>query len=83
MPWILSVRDKVYKQLKEFPVDDSRRILFVFELMRQDPYSGDIVSLGETGFRRRVGSYRIFYEIRKYEQVVYIYKIERRTSKTY
>lgn len=83
MPWILSVRDKVYKQLKGLPADYARRILSVFELMRDNPYGGDIVNLGEARFRRRVGDYRIFYEIRKDEQIVYIYKVERRTSKTY
>ena len=81
MLWILSVRNKVYKQLTGFPADYARRILSIFEQMRDNPYGGDIVNLGEAGFRRRVGDYRIFYEIRKNEQVIYIYKVERRTSK--
>ncbi len=83
MPWVLSVRNKVYKQLKDFPADYTRRILLVFGLMRDNPYGGDIVNLGEANFRRRLGDYRIFFEIRKNEQVVYIYKVKRRTSKTY
>ena len=46
---ILSVRNKVYKQLTGFPADYARRILSIFEQMRDNPYGGDIVNLGEAG----------------------------------
>ena len=49
-----------------------------------NPYSGDTIKLeGSDEWRRRVGAYRLKYEIREKERVVHIFKIERRTSNTY
>ena len=34
-------------------------------------------------WRKRVGAYRIRYELIKEEKIIYVFQIERRTSKTY
>jgi mRNA-degrading endonuclease RelE of RelBE toxin-antitoxin system len=34
-------------------------------------------------WRRRVGVFRIFYELIPEEKIVHVFKVERRTSKTY
>jgi len=53
--------------------------------LRENPYSGDIVKLdsGDNLWRRRAGEYRIKFQIRNDDQIVYVYEIDRRTSKTY
>jgi len=53
--------------------------------MEENPFSGDIVRLKAqpAGWRRRVGSYRIFFDIYPEHFLVVVNGIERRTSKTY
>jgi len=54
--------------------------------MRDNPFSGDIVRLHapeRSAWRRRVGSYRIFFDVYPDRQVVDVVDIDRRTSSTY
>ena len=53
--------------------------------MSQDPFSGDIVRLKNlpVTFRRRVGSWRIFFDVHPERQVVSVVDNVRRTSTTY
>jgi len=53
--------------------------------MQDDPYSGDIAHLqGEPfGWRRRVGSHRIIYDIMPDQRFIIVSRIERRTTTTY
>lgn len=83
--WELKIRDRVYKELLRFPAADRSRITRVIESLPFNPYAGDIEKMKgeENVWRRRVGAYRIFYEVIVIEKVVYVYRVERRTSKTY
>ena len=83
--WDLEVRPKVYKKLKKFPTDDQKHILEVIEMLPIDPYFGDIEKMEgqENSWRRRMGSYRIFYEVLVSRRNVIVFRIDRRTSKTY
>ena len=53
--------------------------------MRDDPFSGDIVRLKAqpTAWRRRVGSYRILFDVHPERLLIVVAAILRRTSKTY
>jgi len=53
--------------------------------MQVDPFSGDVVRLqGELHtWRRRVGNYRVFFEISADQLTVDVLGIVRRTSTTY
>jgi len=52
--------------------------------MGADPFEGDIVRLkGSTTWRRRVGSYRIFFEADFDSRTVDVLDVQRRTSTTY
>jgi mRNA-degrading endonuclease RelE of RelBE toxin-antitoxin system len=53
--------------------------------MQYNPFSGDIVRLKSerSTWRRRVGSYRIFFDVYPDEQLVDVVDIDRRTSTTY
>lgn len=83
--WELKVRDKVFKTLAKFPKKERAHLIETIEALPSGPYIGDIEKMRgeENTWRRRIGAYRIFYEIRMPEQVIYVYGIERRTSKTY
>lgn len=83
--WGLRIRPKVCKELDKFPKKDTERIFFVIEQLPIDPYTGDVEKLKNNDYiwRRRVGNYRIFYEIKNNEKIIHVFHVERRTSKTY
>jgi mRNA-degrading endonuclease RelE of RelBE toxin-antitoxin system len=53
--------------------------------MKDQPLQGDVRKLhgGHGGFRRRVGNWRIFFDLYSNENRLMITAIERRTSTTY
>jgi mRNA-degrading endonuclease RelE of RelBE toxin-antitoxin system len=53
--------------------------------MAADPLAGDVITLegGGQRFRRRVGSYRVFFAIDVKTRIVDVSAIVRRTSTTY
>ena len=83
--WVLQVDSSVYKFLKRISRSDTERIFITIESLPDNPFSGDIQKMkGEKDtWRRRVGAFRIFYELIPKEKVINIFKVERRTSKTY
>lgn len=83
--WSVEIRGKARKALKRIPAKSAGAVLSVIEKFKTDPFFGDIEKLeGEDNtWRRRVGSYRIFYEIYPHTHSVYVYRIERRGSHTY
>lgn len=84
MNWILSTTKGVDKSLESFPHKDYEHLKDALDQMSVDPFSGDIVKLGESdGWRRRVGNYRIKFVLDKDRGIIEVYKIERRTSTMY
>lgn len=83
--WLVEIRGQVNKALIKFPVKDQRRLEAALEILSRNPYAGDIEKMkGENNiWRRRVGDYRIFYEVYPNQRSVYVFHVERRTSKTY
>ncbi len=83
--WDLQIDPSVFKVLKKIPRHNAEVILNVIQLLPLNPYFGDIQKMkGENNvWRRRVGSYRIFYKILLIEKIILIFHIERRTSGTY
>jgi mRNA-degrading endonuclease RelE of RelBE toxin-antitoxin system len=71
------------RDLRRLPPDDLQRV--DVEAMRADPYGGDIKFLRGTGgtIRRRVGVWRIFFEVNQQRRAVVILGVSRRTSTTY
>jgi mRNA-degrading endonuclease RelE of RelBE toxin-antitoxin system len=53
--------------------------------MAQDPLSGDVAVLKDypVGYRRRVGPYRVLFDIDQATRNVQVQEVERRTSTTY
>ena len=85
MSWTLRVANRAAKSLQRVPDKDRRRLLATLGEMEVDPFSGDIVRLqGETHtWRRRLGNYRILFEISTQHLTVDVLDIARRTSTTY
>jgi len=53
--------------------------------MERDPFSGDVVRLKAqpTAWRRRVGNWRILFDVEPAQRRVLVHDIARRTSTTY
>lgn len=85
MNWVLIVDTIVYKRLRVFPKKDCERITMAIRGFVVNPYAGDIEKMEgeEDVWRRRVGAYRIFYEVSTKENVIHVFDVKRRTSKTY
>lgn len=83
--WGLRVDPGVLKILKRIPRQDRERILGVLVVLPLDPYFGDIQKMQgrDDVWRRRVGSYRIFYRVITGMRMVLVFHVERRTSHTY
>jgi mRNA-degrading endonuclease RelE of RelBE toxin-antitoxin system len=83
--WVLKIDPEVYKDLSKFPKDYAKKISEIIEKLPYNPYLGDIEKIkGEKHlWRRRIGSYRIFYELYPDKNLIHILWVERRTSKTY
>ena len=83
--WDLQIDPGVFKVLKKIPRHDAENLLIAIRLLPKNPYFGDIQKMkGENNvWRRRIGEYRIFYRIKVAEKVILLFRLERRTSKTY
>ena len=83
--WVIKIAPKARKILEWLPSKDHRLISEAFDGMTVNPFSGDIVRLRNerSEWRRRVGNYRIFFDIYNSVHIVDIVEIERRISNTY
>jgi mRNA interferase RelE/StbE len=85
MSWTLRVARRAEKLLARSPAKDRARLVTAIAEMQDNPFVGDVVRLqGEDNtWRRRVGSYRILFEIDIKELTVDVLEVARRTSTTY
>ena len=83
--WVLYIDDSVYKFLAKIPRKNAEHILSVIQNLPTDPFHGDIQKMkGEQNvWRRRIGAYRIRYEIIPTEKIIHVFLAERRTSSSY
>jgi mRNA interferase RelE/StbE len=83
--WRLTFSRNAQRSLRRLPPEGRRRLDGAIAEMERDPLSGDVVLLKDypVGYRRRVGPYRILFDIDRATQSVQIQDIERRTSTTY
>lgn len=86
MSWHVFVASSSTKFVRQIPNKDAARIKFVLEKeFPHDPYTGDIKKLGgeENVWRRRIDSYRIFFEVYPALHEICVFDIDRRGSNTY
>ncbi|MBS3177009.1 type II toxin-antitoxin system RelE/ParE family toxin [Candidatus Woesearchaeota archaeon] len=69
------------KQLEKFEHDTKERIIVVLERLRIRPESCDIKKLiGMTGYRFRVGDYRVIFDMEKDKLIILILQIGHRKN---
>jgi mRNA interferase RelE/StbE len=83
MTWQLLVTKPARKELEKLPTRDRVRITQALTLLEDDPFRGDIKRLEPSGWRRRVGNYRIFFDLDVATRHIVVTAILRRTSTTY
>ena len=85
MSWQLVVTKPARKSLLRLPSKDRDRIEAALGTMRENPFAGDIVRLkGQPAvWRRRVGSYRILFDVYPEQSLLLVTAIMRRSSTTY
>jgi mRNA interferase RelE/StbE len=86
MTWTIQIAKRAAKALAKIPAKNQRQLRAALESMQENPFSGDIVRLyapERSAWRRRVGSYRIFFDVYPDRLVVDIIDVDRRTSTTY
>jgi mRNA interferase RelE/StbE len=84
MEWTVVLAGPARKSLKRVPASDKARILSALAEMQEDPFQGDIRKLqGLPGFRRRVGNWRILFDVALERRHIVVAAIERRTSTSY
>jgi mRNA interferase RelE/StbE len=85
MAWNLQVTGPAQKEFRKLPAKDQARVKDALLAMQQDPFSGDIKRLKgrASAWRRRVGNYRIVYDLHVAQQMIVVAGILRRTSTTY
>jgi mRNA interferase RelE/StbE len=85
MNWNLQLTDPARKDFRKLSSKDQARVKAALMAMEQDPFQGDIKRLkgNPSGWRRRVGNYRIIYDVYFELHLIVIAGIVRRTSTTY
>ncbi len=83
MNWTLLVTKPAQRDLERLSSRDRDRVVSALEALQTDPFSRDIKRLQPSGWRRRVGSYRVFYDLYMEERQIVVTAIKRRTSTTY
>jgi len=85
MKWELLVAGPARKALNRMPADDRGRVLAALDAMEEDPFSGDIVRLKAQpiAWRRRVGDWRLLFDVEPEQRRVFVHHVVRRTSTTY
>jgi mRNA-degrading endonuclease RelE of RelBE toxin-antitoxin system len=85
MTWTIHIAKRAEKQLAKAPAKSKRLLLAALQEMQENPFSGDISRLTaqRSTWRRRVGAYRIFFDVYPDRYHVDVLDIARRTSTTY
>jgi mRNA-degrading endonuclease RelE of RelBE toxin-antitoxin system len=84
MKWALILTNPARRALRDVPRADIDQIDAVFEQMRANPYSDIRILKGaDRALRRRIGSWRILFEVHADREIVIILAVERRSSTTY
>ena len=85
MRWGLVITNSAKRDLRNVEKSDVDRIDDVLEEMCSDPYQGDVKFLRGSGgaLRRRIGDWRILFELDKKTQLIVVIGVRRRASNTY
>lgn len=85
MTWTLVIASPAARDLRRVPAPDLEHINEAFSEMRTSPFAGDVKSLRGTkgALRRRVGDWRILFDLHQKKRLIVVTAVKRRSSKTY
>ena len=85
MNWGLILSNQASRTIRRAPRNDQDQIRAALRLLSGNPYAGDIKLLKGTNgtFRRRVGNWRVLFELHPDRSVLVVTGIKRRGSNTY
>lgn len=87
MNWAVELSTSAIKELKRLPRDRQARIARAIDEMEADPMAGDVIPLKgnewKGHFRKRVGVYRIIFNLDRVAMTVAVSAILIRSEKTY
>jgi mRNA interferase RelE/StbE len=85
MRWDVRVAEKARRAHRRAPKGDQTRIAAALEAMRADPVTGDVVHLKNesAAWRRRVGDWRILFDLYPDRHLIDVVDIRRRTTTAY
>jgi mRNA interferase RelE/StbE len=83
--WGLILSNQASRAIRRVPYNERAQIRVALRLLSDNPYLGDIKLLAGTNgtLRRRVGTWRILYELDRERKVIVVTSIKRRSSNTY
>ena len=83
--WTVVAAQRARKAIARAPRPERERLQTALEEMGSDPFTGDIQRLKSerAAFRRRIGDWRIFFDVDPARQVVDVSDVRRRTTTTY
>jgi mRNA-degrading endonuclease RelE of RelBE toxin-antitoxin system len=85
MKWGLAITSRAKRQLRRLSAPDRDQIDHAFSEMCYDPFRGDVKFLKglDGALRRRIGDWRILYDLNHQNKVIVVTAVKRRGSKTY
>jgi mRNA-degrading endonuclease RelE of RelBE toxin-antitoxin system len=85
MKWALVLTNQAARGLRRASRDDRNQLRAVLHELCNDPYSGDIKLLKGThgSLRRRVGDWRLLFDLQTEHHLIVVTDIVRRGSHTY
>lgn len=83
--WKLSLRKAADKTVARAQEKERKQLRRALEEMQTDPMTGDVERLvnQRASFRRKLGHWRIFFDLYREQRLVDVVAIERRTTITY
>lgn len=85
MTWNVTITGPAQKDFAKLPPKEQARVKAALISMESDPFKGDLKRLKgrPSAWRRRVGNYRIIYDLSFEKREIVINGILRRTTSTY
>ncbi|MBI4121346.1 MAG: type II toxin-antitoxin system RelE/ParE family toxin [Candidatus Ryanbacteria bacterium] len=84
--WHVSTADRAKKAFARAQPNDRERLLEAVRELAQDPYAArhvEHLTNEEAAFRKRVGDWRIFFDLYPEQELVHVVDTRRRTTTTY
>jgi mRNA-degrading endonuclease RelE of RelBE toxin-antitoxin system len=85
MKWGLAITSRAKRQLRRLSVPELGDINHAFSEMCEDPFKGDVKFLQDLdgALRRRIGDWRVLYELNQEHKAIVVTAVKRRASNTY